>query len=442
LGDENVPVPVVPEDFVEVDLLLNLVALLLLLAIVAGSSAAEAASARLNRGRLRHLAAEDVPMARSLLELLEHGAPLETSLAVANATAVVLAAVTLVLMAAQVVGIAGWVGYALVVVGVILLLWVQAAFRTLGARRPEGILILLRAPLLVVRSIFTPLTLAIAWLTRVAFPEDPDAFGWKDSGLDEELRMMADAADKDGGLEEKEKEMIASIFTLGERTAREIMVPRVDVAAVDAEEPLAVVLETIKSRGHSRVPIYEGTIDNVVGIVYAKDLLRHMQSGSLDQPSRVLARPPHFIPESKKIDELLRDMQRRKVHIAIVVDEYGGTAGLVTIEDLLEEIVGEIQDEYDMEERPIEKHGDHEAIFDARVSIHDVNETLDILLTNGEYDTIGGLVYNRLGKIPVVGDRITLEGVSIAVLSTAGKRIKKVQVLVEPSGIAERSSGG
>lgn len=244
--------------------------------------------------------------------------------------------------------------------------------------------------------------------------------------------MIVEAVEEEGNLQENEKEMIHSIFELGEMTAREIMVPRVDVVAVEASEPLRRVLERIYERGHSRIPIYEETIDNIVGIVYAKDLLHHMEAGSLDEPARLLGRAPHFIPEAKKTDELLKEMQRNRVHIAVVLDEYGGTSGIVTIEDLLEEIVGEIQDEYDAEEISIQKVSDTEAVVDARVSIRDVDETLDVTLGDGEYDTIGGLVYDHLGKIPVVGDEVRVGDLLLTVLSTSGKRINKVKLRVEP----------
>lgn len=422
-------------------MLTELAVLLALVLVVASSSATEAASAKLNKGRLRHLAAEGVPKARSLLALVEHGAPLDASMAIANALALSISAVILFLLLGGAFGFEQPATYLVFVVGLLSLLWIQVAFRSVGSRRPEGTLYLLRVPALALRIVLTPVTLLLMRFTQLGLPEGPGIFGLKASDIEEELRMMVDAAEQEGTLEEEEKEMIEGIFTLGERTAREIMVPRVDVAAVNASEPLREVWETIKTRGHSRIPIYEETIDNIVGVVHAKELLRDMEAGSLDRPARSLARPPYFIPESKKIDELLREMQKGKVHMAIVVDEYGGTAGVVTIEDLLEEIVGEIQDEYDMEEKAIDKVSDQEAVFDARVSIHDVNETLDIMLTNGEYDTVGGLVYNRLGKIPVVGDEITVDGVSIAVLSTAGKRIKKVKVAVASTDAAEPGNG-
>jgi putative hemolysin len=226
--------------------------------------------------------------------------------------------------------------------------------------------------------------------------------------------------------------MIHGIVELGERTVREVMVPRIDMIAVSRDKPVAEVLRRIHTTGHSRIPVYGESIDDIVGILYAKDLLNRLPDLPLDVPAGSLVREPQFVPETKRVDELLHEMQDSKVHMAIVVDEYGGTAGLITIEDLLEEIVGEIRDEYDTgEETWIESISPHEAIFDARVSIHDVNQTLDLDLDDSEYDTLGGLVYARAGKVPAQGDEVRVEDANIRVLSTAGRRIRKVRVAVE-----------
>ncbi len=426
------------EDLVDVDVWTSLSALLILLVLVVGSSAGYGALLKLNKGRLRYLAGEGVPRARYLLGLMEEGATLESSLAAANGVSLALSAVVLTLLVGEYFGFdttGGFLAGSLALLG---LLWVQLSSRAVGSLHPDDTLILLQGPMRVGNLLLRPVTMPLRALTRLVVPMNRELIAGIGTASDEELRMIVDAAEEKGTLEDEEREMIHGIFEMGDRTAKEILVPRVDVAAVEASEPLRQVLETIKSKGHSRIPIYEETIDNIVGIVYAKDLLRHMDGGSLEEPARSLSRPPHFIPESKKINELLHEMQQGKVHMAIVVDEYGGTAGVVTIEDLLEEIVGEIQDEYDLEEKPIERLGDQEAIFDARVSIHDINETLSVTLADGEYDTVGGLVYDRLGKIPVVGDKIEVDGLSITVLSTAGKRIKKVKMRVEPAPAPER----
>jgi CBS domain containing-hemolysin-like protein len=207
------------------------------------------------------------------------------------------------------------------------------------------------------------------------------------------------------------------------------MVPRIDIVATQASAQVRDALDRIIDSGHSRIPVYDGSIDNVTGVVYAKDLLRHLRDGSQDAPVAPLAREPSFVPETKKVDELLHEMQTNRVHLAIVVDEYGGTAGLITIEDLIEEIVGEIQDEYDVaEEKLIEEVNDHEALFDARVSIRDVNDTLDLDIGDEDFDTLGGLLYHELGKVPNVGDEVRVDGAVVTVLTTTGRRVRKVRV--------------
>jgi CBS domain containing-hemolysin-like protein len=197
---------------------------------------------------------------------------------------------------------------------------------------------------------------------------------------EEEIKTMVDAGEEGGVLEEGEKEMIYSVFELGDTTAREIMVPRMDMVALDVTTPLTGAVDAIIKTAHTRIPVYEGNRDNIIGLIHAKDLFPLLRGCDLETSLRSLVRPAYFVPESKKLDDLLRELQQNRMHMAIVVDEYGGTAGLVTIEDLLEEIVGEIQDEYDKEEVQIQDLGEGEAVFDARTSLNDVNETLGLHL--------------------------------------------------------------
>jgi len=193
-------------------------------------------------------------------------------------------------------------------------------------------------------------------------------------------------------------------------------------------------LDVIIEAGHSRIPVYRRSIDNIVGILYAKDLLNYFRDGQTNVPLCDIVRDAYFIPESKHVDDLLQELQRRKVHIAIVVDEYGGTAGLVTIEDLIEEIVGEIQDEYDREEPFMDQISQDEIIFNARVDLDDVNRLMSLNLPTEHGDTLGGLVFSELGKIPSQGDQVHVNGVTIEVLSVVGRRIKQVRVVRESAG--------
>jgi len=249
-----------------------------------------------------------------------------------------------------------------------------------------------------------------------------------DENESDEMRLLVDVNHDEVSLEADEKEMIRGVVGLDETLAREIMIPRIDVIAASKESSIKEIIEIIVSTGYSRIPIYEETIDNIVGLVYAKDLLPILEKGKITGSITKIARSPHFIPESKKVDELLHEFQQSKVHVAIVVDEYGGTAGLVTIEDLLEEIVGEIEDEYDAEEPKIERISDVEAVMNARVSVDELKDSFGIDIEGEDYDTIGGFVFSQLGRIPNIGDVIKVDGMQIEVLSTVGRRVKEVKI--------------
>ncbi len=235
-------------------------------------------------------------------------------------------------------------------------------------------------------------------------------------------------ADLNEELEPHEEQMIRSILKLDQTTAREIMIPRMDIVAAEATSSLGVVAQLMWDNGHSRIPIYEETIDNIVGVVHSRDLLRNMSTGNSDVDLASIARPPLFIPVFKRLDDLLRDFQEQHIQLALVVDEYGGTTGLVTIEDLLEEIVGEIEDEFDTAESLSEMLSDDEALMDARISLDDVNQAFDTDLEGDGFDTLGGLLYHQLGRIPVPGDEAQVDGLTIRVITTMGRRIKRVRV--------------
>jgi CBS domain containing-hemolysin-like protein len=327
---------------------------------------------------------------------------------------------------------------ATVFAALLLALVLQVLARAIAIARPEATALRLVRPISAFVGIFSPFVLPMRGLERrllsllgVNRPNDPHS-------AEEELRRLVESGEQNGILEREERNMIHGIFELGEVTAREVMVPRIDVVGVPSSAAVEQVLDLIVSTGHSRLPIYEESLDDIVGIVYAKDVLKHLKTGHLDDPVRPLARSAYFVPEAKMVDELLQEMQQRRVHMAVVVDEYGGTAGIITIEDLLEEIVGDIRDEYDQaEEARVEQISDREAIFDARISLREVNELMSLHLPEDDFDTLGGLVYDRLGKVPAVEDEIRENGCLVRVLSTEGLRIKKVWLHV---GDEERRS--
>ena len=238
--------------------------------------------------------------------------------------------------------------------------------------------------------------------------------------------------DPDGEpLDEHEVRMIKGIVRLDKTIAREIMIPRVDMVTAENDIPIAELVDMMITGGHSRIPIYSGDLDHIEGIAHSRDLLRHLVESNGISEIRIenVIRPPLFIPESKSLEELLNEFQQVRVHMAIVVDEYGGVSGLVTIEDLLEEIVGEIQDEFDVGEPEVESISDNELLLDARVSIDQLNDLLGVSVEGEGFDTVGGFVYQQLGKIPSQGDFVEYDGIKIEVLSTVGRRLKRLRVV-------------
>jgi CBS domain containing-hemolysin-like protein len=256
------------------------------------------------------------------------------------------------------------------------------------------------------------------------------------------LLELIEASEENGKLEEDDRELITSIFEFRDTIVREVMVPRVDMVCVDDEATLVEAHRLFVEGGHSRMPVYHDDLDHIVGVLYAKDLLAYIEKGPLDERKvHDVLHEPMFVPETKRVAELLREFQRERLHIAIVVDEYGGTSGLVTIEDLLEEIVGEIRDEFDTEPPLYESDGRGGFVVDAKMPIYEIEDDLGIALPEEEeYDTLGGYLFTRLGKVPEVGEVLTENGVEITVLEADERRIYRVRLKPMPAGDA--SSAG
>jgi len=233
---------------------------------------------------------------------------------------------------------------------------------------------------------------------------------------------------EDHELNIEKEDMIRGVFTLSETTVKEVMVPRIDVTFVGVDMAAGEVTEKVVESGHSRFPVYRDTIDNVVGMLYAKDLLPYLGTGKTFRVEEVV-RKPFFVPDSKRLDSLLREMRRRRVHIAVAVDEYGGVSGIVCLEDILEEIVGEIQDEFDNEREDILEIGDSVYLCDARVDIEDLNEELGLEIPDTDFDTLGGFVFDLFGKIPVRYEKVTYGDTGFVVQEMEGHKIKTVKII-------------
>jgi CBS domain containing-hemolysin-like protein len=255
---------------------------------------------------------------------------------------------------------------------------------------------------------------------------------------EEEIRSMAEVGHEEGAIEEREKELIHSIFEFGDTIVREVMVPRPDIVAVDHRKPLRAVQDLVLRHGYSRIPVYRDDLDKTEGVIYAKDVLKALHQGRQNVPVLEQSRPAHFVPESKRVAELLRQMQEEKFHIAMVTDEYGSVSGLVTLEDLLEELVGEITDEYDREEPQTEPVDENTYRVNGRLPIDDVNDLFDVELPQDEWDTVGGLMYGLLGAVPKQGDTVEFGNLTFTAERVLGRRINKVLIsrreAVEPVG--------
>ena len=325
-----------------------------------------------------------------------------------------------------------------VVVSVTILSLVAVLFglfvpRAIGDRHAQRVLLVLVWPLELVIFITRPLVAVLFILTRIITRPFGANFERGTLVSEDDIKALIETGEAQGVLAEGERDMIHSVFALGDKTVDEVMVPRTDIVAIDVTTAPDRILELVVSSGHSRIPVYEGSADEIIGVLYVKDLFRRMARGEKDISIRPFLRAGQFVPETKKVDELLREMQRDKVHIAIVVDEYGGTAGLVTIEDLVEEIVGEIRDEYDVEQELVLPVSDHEALMDARVPFDEVKETfgLDRLESSENYDTLGGFITHALGRFPKAGESVDAAGVRFTVESVEGRRIRRVRVVRE-----------
>jgi CBS domain containing-hemolysin-like protein len=323
----------------------------------------------------------------------------------------------------------------LMMLGILLLaavvvFWVEWAVEVAVTHHPETWAMRLAPYVRSLTVVLSPLlVLPLAFGRRKGEAQEPVS-----TVTEEELKSMVDAGHEGGVLEGDERQMIYSIFELGDTLVREIMLPRIYINALDASTPLQEAVDALIKSGHSRVPVYEESVDNILGLLYAKDLLKVWRKGDQLASLRSLLRPATFIPEAKKVDELLEEMQTGHVHMAMVVDEYGGIAGLVTLEDIFEEIVGEIQDEYDQsEEAPYIQMGEGEYVFQGKVDLRDFNEVMGSQLPTEETETLGGFIYEQVGRVPTNKETLQVGDIHLTIEQVTGRRIRKVRAKKQPA---------
>mgnify|MGYP005838802181 CR=1 FL=1 len=283
-------------------------------------------------------------------------------------------------------------------------------------------------PLLLVYRIFYP----IAWIFYGINTFITNILGIQKENLflsEEEIRTLVEVSESQGALQEQEKEMIYSIFEFGDTYVREIMIPRIDMVAVPTSMKVREVIDVIKKHRFSRLPLYDKRVDNITGIIFAKDVLPYLDEHATNVKIATLSRPPYFVPEKMKIDKLLREFQQRKTNVAIVVDEYGGTSGLVTLEDIIEEIVGEIRDEYDFETPMYRWLDNNTLVINARMTLDDLEDIVDLDIPDErEFDTLGGFLYSRIGDIPNEKTQVDFSGVQYHIERLHGNRISRVRI--------------
>jgi CBS domain containing-hemolysin-like protein len=381
--------------------------------------------------RIAELATQGSGRARTVESLLDRSHHLQSTMIFLDTSAVALASALVTNLAIG--RLPSW-GVALVVfvAVVVMLVLGRAVPRALALRLPDDVALACARLARVAVILFAPVTAIINGiaLTIIAVLRVPAASPNSALATEEELIQLVREEAGDNRIEEEEVDLVNSIFRFTDTTVRDVMAPRVDMVGVPREATVREAVDIALEAGHSRLPVYEGHLDRIVGVVYAKDLLRFVGRANANAPIVAVMRAPIFVPEGKALPELLRELQARRVHIAIVIDEYGGTAGLVTIEDIVEEIVGEIQDEYDVEPPLVESQADGTYVVNAKIEMHDFEQLMDVHWADEEQERepLAGFIYDRIGHIPEVGEEIRVDPILFTVLEMDNQRLSKLRV--------------
>ncbi len=395
------------------------------LTLLIGANALEVAYAFANRSEVKQQAENDVARAQLLEQLLQKSSQLFLTFSMAKYSAVLLIGAASAQLVIQ--STVHWQTVTFVVIGWILLGFLQPIWRATIVTRATTVAAFFAPMLAILLTLLSPFT-ALVQLLHQWLGSQSESRDEHSPFSDEALRFFVSQSETKEDLEENEREMIASILGMNETSAREIMVPRIDMVSMSVETSLREALDVIIQAGHSRIPVYQENVDTIVGLLYAKDLLKCFRDNQTDRPIHELLRPVYFVPASKKVDALFQEMQLQRVHMVMVVDEYGGTAGLVSIEDILEEIVGDIQDEYDAEEDAyVQAIAPDTYLLNSRLDVYSLTKLLDVEIDTDSADTLGGLIYTLMEHVPERGEAVECEGWRFTVLSLDGRRIEQVR---------------
>ena len=414
-----------------------IVAVVALVASAAFLAAAETALTNITRAQALALEEDGRRGATSLLRLLDHRERVINPVLLLVLACHIGAATIITLLLESRLGGSG-IAIAVVIEVVLIFVFAEAAPKTYALQHPERSALIV-APIASVLAASLPVRLVARLLvgfSNVLLPGKGRAAG--PTVTEDELLALADVAVESGEIESEERALIRSIIDFGDTVSREVMVPRPDMYVLDGDVSVGQAMEKAIEEGYSRIPVFDEGIDDIVGILYAKDLMRAAREGRAGATIRTIVRPAVFVPEQKKVAELMREMQAQKVHMAVVVDEYGGTAGLVTLEDLIEELVGEIADEYDVEDPLLEPLPNGDVRVNARMSLDELNELLHLDLPTGDWDTVGGLVFNTLGHVPKEGETVEIDGHRLRAERVAGRRIGRVRITTADAGSEAR----
>ncbi len=406
------------------------IALLLILIALSGFfSASEAALMAMSRSRLKQMIAQKRPEAAKIQKLMSRPNVAISTIVVGNNMVNISASAIATGLAIQAFGNIG-IGIATGAMTLIVLIFGEIVPKTYAIKNPEkvsrktaGLLLALNHILYPIVRILTPVTNGILKALGTDVSKKPPKV------TEEEIKALIGISEEEGVIEKSERELIYKVFEFGDTEAREIMTPRMDIICESENKTISQAIDNIINSGMSRIPIYKKTRDKIQGIVYTKDLLKYIKEKKTNTKLKILVKPVLFVPETKKVDKLFKEMQEKKIHMAIVVDEYGGTAGLVTLEDMLEELVGDIYDEHDIKEMELQEINEKTSIVDAKMSVEEINKILKTRIPEREFDTIGGYVYKRLGKKPKKGEKIRIRGNTLIIEEMHGQRVAKIRVI-------------
>ncbi|MCC3145388.1 hemolysin family protein [Halanaerobium sp. Z-7514] len=406
---------------------LELILLLILLFLSAFFSGSETAFMSVNRIKIKDKVQHGDEGASQVDKLLEDQTKLLTTILIGNNLVNIAASSIATALAIEIFGNKG-VGIATGFVTFIILIFGEITPKALGNNLSIAYAKTAAAPLYYMEKIFMPVIFILTKIVNLFV---------KDSSLissaflsEDEIRRFVEVSHREGVIKETEQEMIQSVFEFDDTLVKEIMVPRIDIVCIEKNESLTELIKSGVKKGHSRIPVYEESIDNIIGLVYIKDLLELLLKKEENYEIEDFIKPIYFIPEGKPINQLLSEMKERKEHMAIIVDEYGGTSGLITIEDLLEEIVGDIQDEFDLEKSYIEVIDNNKLLLDGRTDIEELNKFLkEPLEDNYDFETVSGLILNSLNRLPVQGEKIKIKGLTLIVENIIDNRIRKVKLI-------------